>query len=79
MLTVKCAYCKTKLYKYLKVGHGKVLRCHKSKIKKVFNEPVIENGEVKCPKCGGVFARDEEKYFDMIRDGFTYTGTKVNK
>ncbi len=32
MLTIKCAACKRKLWKYEKFGKGKVLRCYKSRI-----------------------------------------------
>ena len=32
MLTIRCATCKTKLWKYDKIGHGEVLRCHKVSI-----------------------------------------------
>mgnify|MGYP002738674857 CR=1 FL=1 len=77
MLVIRCAACKTKLYRYLKIGPGKVLRCHKARIKRIFNKPVIDaDGSVRCPKCGTVFAKDGPKYLTMIRDGFTYTGTK---
>lgn len=78
MLTIKCAYCKTKLYKYLKIGKGKVLRCHKDRIKKIYNMPIIDGEDVKCPNCEKTFAKNTEKFFDMNKDGFTYTGTKRN-
>lgn len=55
MLTIKCAYCKTKLYKYLKIGKGKVLRCHKDRIKKIYNMPIIDGEDVKCPNCEKTF------------------------
>lgn len=58
---------------------GKVLRCHKSRISRVYNKPVIKEDKVYCPNCGGEFAKDEGKYFSMIREGFTYTGTKQKK
>ncbi len=80
MLTIKCSGCKTKFFRYLKIGQGKVLRCHKERIKKVFNAPAIDDeGNVTCPKCGQLFAKDTPTYYDMIRDGFTYSGYKIRK
>ncbi|MDO5713349.1 MAG: hypothetical protein Q4Q07_02845 [Tissierellia bacterium] len=79
MLTIKCAYCKTKLYKYLKIGTGKVLRCHKNKITRVYHSPILIGEDVKCPKCKSLFGKDKGKYYDMIQEGFTYTGTKIKK
>ncbi|OEG63254.1 hypothetical protein [Halanaerobium congolense] len=37
MLTIKCAKCKTKLFKYEKIGQGKVLRCGKNKITRLYD------------------------------------------
>lgn len=79
MLIIKCAKCKTKLFRYLKIGQGKVLRCHKSRIQRVYNEPLLKGEEVKCPKCKSVFAKDHPARYEMIREGFTYTGTKERK
>ncbi len=79
MLTIKCAYCKQKLFKYLKIGQGKVLRCHKKRVKKYYVPLLIEKDIVKCPNCKSKFAKNEDTYFDMIRDGFIYTGRKIRK
>ncbi len=79
MLTIKCAACNTKLFRYRKIGQGKVLRCHKARIKRIWNMPVITpEGDVLCPACGRLIARDAGRHFDMIKSGFTYTGTKEN-
>lgn len=80
MLTIKCSGCKTKLFRYLKIGQGKVLRCHKDRIQKYFNVPDIDGeGNVTCPNCGRLFAKDTPTYYEMIRNGFTYTGYKIRK
>lgn len=77
MLLIRCAECKEKLWKYNKIGHGKVLRCHKDRITRIFNR-VEKNGKVLCP-CGNEVGIDKGSFYKMIRKGFTYSGTKVNK
>lgn len=74
MLTIKCSSCKIKLWKYKKIGPGKVLRCHKARISKRF--AVLEqDGQLLCP-CGKVIATDMGRYYKMHADGFIHTGTK---
>ncbi|MFO7814209.1 MAG: hypothetical protein R6V14_00455 [Halanaerobiales bacterium] len=53
MLTIKCSKCKNKLFKYKKIGKGKVLRCWKSKITRIYDTKV-ENGKLRCGKCGNI-------------------------
>ncbi|WP_350342666.1 hypothetical protein PRVXT_001920 [Proteinivorax tanatarense] len=74
MLTIKCSRCKSKLYKYYKVGKGKVIKCHKSRIKKQFGI-YRDNGNYKC-KCGNIIGSDEDSYIKMNNKAFIYTGTK---
>ncbi|HMA58994.1 MAG TPA: hypothetical protein VKN64_01790 [Halanaerobiales bacterium] len=78
MLTIKCSKCKTKLFKYKKIGEGKVIRCWKSKITRVY-ETEVNNGKLLCGNCGNVIGEVDYKKVDMISDAFTYTGTKVSK
>ncbi|SDB56672.1 hypothetical protein SAMN05660653_02833 [Desulfonatronum thiosulfatophilum] len=74
MLTIKCSGCKCKLWKYKKIGPGKVLRCHKSRISKRFD--IMErDGMLFCP-CGRSIATDMGRFYKMHVDAFTYTGTK---
>lgn len=77
MLTVKCAACRAKLWKYYKIGHGEVLRCHKERITKFF-ESEERDGKVWC-LCGKVIGIDKGSYFSMLKGHFTYAGTKDNK
>ena len=74
MLTIKCSRCKSKLIKYLKIGKGKVLRCHKNRIKEWY-ELSEENGNFIC-SCGNKIGIDQGRYIKMNRREFTYTGTK---
>ncbi len=77
MLTIKCAACRRKLWKYEKLGQGEVLRCHKTRISKMYD--VHErHGKVWC-LCGKVIAIDKETFLGMVKGSFTYAGTKVTK
>ena len=79
MLTIKCAKCKTKLFKYKKIGQGKVLRCYESKITRLYEGELKENDFV-CNNCGNIVGQyKEDSYLDMNQDAFTYTGTKIRK
>jgi len=51
-IAIHCAVCRTLLYRYHKGGTGGLVKC--------FVERIAEdrtNGDLKCPKCGGEFAR----------------------
>ncbi len=74
MLTIKCARCKNKLIKYLKIGKGKVLRCHKSRISNWYELEEV-NGNY-CCSCGNIIGINKGKFIKMNRHEFTYTGTK---
>lgn len=76
MLTLKCAACRGKLWKYCKLGQGEVLRCHKDRIRKVLNLDV-HDGKARCP-CGNVVGIDKGTFYKMIKGAFTYKGTKIN-
>ncbi|NBG87845.1 hypothetical protein ISALK_04965 [Isachenkonia alkalipeptolytica] len=74
MLTIKCAKCKKKLFKYQKIGKGKVLKCHKSRMNKVYH---IEKRDEKyrCP-CNNLIGKDKGSYIKMVDQSFTYSGRK---
>jgi len=78
MLTIKCAACKQKLFKYYKIGQGSVLRCHKDRIHRNYGS-AVRDGELVCCGCGRTIGRDKGTYFGMDRGAFTATGTKANK
>ena len=74
MLTLKCAACKRKLWKYDKVGSGEVLRCHKGWIRKTYN--IKEQGNrIQCV-CGRDIGIDKGDYYKMIAKAFTSSGSK---
>ncbi len=76
MLTIRCAACRKKLWKYDKPGQGEVLRCHRKRIKKIFAARE-QDGRIRC-SCGKDIGIDRGKYFKMIARAFTYSGTKRN-
>lgn len=74
MLTIKCAACKQKLWKYDKIGHGAVLRCHKARITRRFAYEIVD-GKAVCA-CGKAIGIDKGEHIKMIAKAFTYTGQK---
>ncbi|MFW6414898.1 MAG: hypothetical protein ACOCZ2_01160 [Thermodesulfobacteriota bacterium] len=77
MLTIHCSECKRKLYKYRKVGSGKVLRCHKSRITRTYNADFAAEG-IWC-RCGQRIGIDKGSFYKMVPNAFTHTGTKDRK
>ncbi|MFX0102446.1 MAG: hypothetical protein ACFFCS_22965 [Candidatus Hodarchaeota archaeon] len=75
MLVIKCAKCKKKLFQYLKIGKGHVLRCYKERISKIFHM-VQDKDEYKC-ECGNVIGKDKPSHIQMRKGTFFYTGFKV--
>jgi phage FluMu protein Com len=73
MLTLKCADCNKKLFKYRKTGKGRVLRCWKERI--VEDYAAHDGGEVRCV-CGKLIGTDEGAYIKMKGSAFTETGTR---
>lgn len=81
MLTIKCSRCKTKLFKYKKVGEGKVLRCYEEKIQR-FYEGEVKGNKLICGNCDNEIGNIKEKhsrYVKMNGDAFTFTGTKISQ
>jgi DNA-directed RNA polymerase subunit RPC12/RpoP len=74
MLTIKCARCKRKIFKYEKIGKGKVLRCYKDKIKE--DHSIHDGNLIKC-SCGNIIGRIEANHIKMKQHAFIYTGTKI--
>ncbi|MDM8520021.1 hypothetical protein QUF64_08240 [Anaerolineales bacterium HSG6] len=76
MLTIKCAACKRKLWKYDKIGHGEVLRCHKSRMGRIYDYE--QRAQKLFCRCGKPIGIDKGSFIKMIKNGFVYTGTKRN-
>ena len=76
MLTIKCAACKRKLWKYEKIGKGEVLRCYKDRIERKY-EVQFDGDKIICV-CGNEIGIDKGSHIKMIKKGFTYSGMKQN-
>ena len=77
ILTIRCSKCKTKLFKYLKIGKGQVIKCHKDRIQRIYNMEQKINHYI-CP-CGNLIGSDEGSFIKMNANAFMYTGTKDHK
>ncbi len=62
IITVKCAKCGRKIFKYQKMGKGKLWRCWKSRI--IEDYSIHDGDEVKC-KCGNVIGVDKGGYIRL--------------
>lgn len=76
MLTIRCSKCKAKIFRYLKVGKGRVIRCYKSRISR--DHSVRDGTKVLC-RCGNLIGNDAGNYIKMRKNAFSHTGTKVNR
>lgn len=74
MIVIKCTKCKGKIFKYLKVGKGRILHCWKGRI--VENYSARDGNEIKC-QCGNLAGIDEGKWIKMKQRSFTYSGTRT--
>jgi hypothetical protein len=77
MLILRCSACKSKLWRYDKVGRGEVLRCHKGRIEKDYENSTGDGQKIRC-RCGKVVGIDKGSYIKMIAKTFTCSGTKRN-
>lgn len=76
MLVIKCAKCKAEIFKYQKIGKGRVLHCWKNRIVKDYS--VHHHNKIEC-QCGNVIGVDAGRSIKMRRTSFTHTGTKIAK
>ena len=76
MLTIKCARCKRKLFKYEKIGTGRLLHLWPDRI--IEDHSVHEGREVKC-KCGNLVGIDEGRFIKMKPRSFTRSGSYIRK
>lgn len=76
MIIIKCAKCKSKIFKYRKVGEGRVLRCYKDRIVKYY--PIRDKGKIQC-LCGQLIGVDEGKWIKMNQNAFEYSGNITKK
>jgi hypothetical protein len=76
MLTIKCSRCRKKVFKYLKIGRGRLLHCWKDRIIKDFS---THDGKRVLCACGNIIGMDRGDRISMKPNAFTYRGTKKDK
>jgi hypothetical protein len=74
MLTIKCSRCKQKIFRYVKVGKGKLWHCWKERIIEDFS---VHDGKKVLCKCGNLIGIDEEKWIKLKQHSFITSGTKT--
>ncbi|MBN2380624.1 hypothetical protein JXM67_12555 [candidate division WOR-3 bacterium] len=76
MLIIKCARCKRKLFKYQKIGSGRLLHLWPRRI--IEDHSIHEGKEVKC-QCGNIVGSDQGIWIKLKPQSFTYTGSYIRK
>ncbi len=76
LITIKCAKCRMKIFKYQKIGKGKIIYCWNSRIQKDYS--IREQELVKC-NCGNLIGIMVSKGIRMKQKAFIYSGTISNK
>jgi hypothetical protein len=71
MITIKCSKCNRKIFRYIKVGKGRLRHCWKNRIVKDYS--ARDGNEVKC-MCGNSIGIDSEKWIKMKQNSFSYSG-----
>ncbi len=73
MIVIKCSKCKSKIFKYVKMGQGQILRIYLDRIAE--DNSIRVDGEVRC-QCGNVIGTESDDFIKPIKGNFTYTGRK---
>jgi len=74
MLIIKCARCKQKIFRYVKIGKGKLWHCWKDRIVEDFS--IHDGKNIKC-KCGNLIGIDEDKWIKLKQRSIITSGTKT--
>jgi len=62
MIILRCAKCKRKIFKYRKIGKGKLLLCWKARL--IEDYTLRKQNEVRC-ECGNLIGVVERKWIQM--------------
>jgi DNA-directed RNA polymerase subunit RPC12/RpoP len=76
MIIIKCARCKSKIFKYEKIGKGRILNCWHNRI--VEDISIHKEDAILC-QCGNLIGIDIGKGVKMKQNSFIYTGTITKK
>ncbi len=73
MIIIKCAKCKSKIFKYVKIGQGQILRIYIDRIAE--DNSIRKDEEVRC-QCGNAIGKEFDGFIKPKKGNFTYTGRK---
>ncbi|PJE79096.1 hypothetical protein CI610_01940 [invertebrate metagenome] len=82
MLVFKCVKCKKKLWRYEKIGKGDIVRVHKERINRFFQDFHLEelpiDARILC-ECGNSVGNNKGTFISMAKNSYMTTGSKDNK
>ena len=76
MLIVRCSKCRARIFKYKKIGKGRLLHCWQDRI--LEDNSVRVDGEVRC-SCGNLIGIEEQRWIKMKQHAFTAKGSYTKK
>ncbi len=71
IIRIRCTKCGEVVFRYQKMGKGRVWRCWRSRIVQDFS--VREGDEVRCPRCGNLIGTDKGLFVKMRQSSFRVT------
>ncbi len=74
MITVKCSTCGRDLFRYQKLGKGRLHHCWKKRISQ--DDSIHDGDRYRCP-CGAVIGRDAGRKINLERGNITTSGTAL--
>ena len=69
ILTIRCSKCKNKIFRYLKIGKGRVWHCWKERI--IEDHSIHDGRKIKC-QCGNLIGIDDGKWIKIKQNAFIY-------
>ena len=69
MLIIRCSKCKNKIFKYIKIGKGKIWHCWKDRI--IEDYSIHKKDKIIC-SCGNQIGNDVGKWIKMKQHAFIY-------
>jgi DNA-directed RNA polymerase subunit RPC12/RpoP len=71
VVVIKCVRCKQKIFKYEKIGKGRIWHCWKHRIKEDYS--IHKGTEIRC-SCGNLIGIVEGKWIKMKQNAFEFSG-----
>jgi hypothetical protein len=74
MMIIKCVRCRQKIYKYVKIGKGKLWHCWKDRI---LEDLSIHDGKIIKCSCGNIIGLEENRRIKLKQHSILISGTKT--